>query len=212
TAGARRVGRGDRTAVMTRWAQACAPRLVGRRRRGSWTAIPTRRMEFLHQDRSAFDLSSMHILTGGGAAMPSAVAERIRQLWGIDYVLGYGLSGTTAPTHLNPVHRPKAQCLGLPIFDVDARVVDPQTFEELPVGAVGEIVSHGPQVMLGYHGRPQDDRDTFVEIDGKRFLRTGDLAYVDEEGYFFMVDRLKRMINASGFKIWPAEVEALLYE
>ncbi|NLD70221.1 MAG: AMP-binding protein, partial [Limnobacter sp.] len=68
------------------------------------------------------------------------------------------------------------------------------------------------QVMLGYHGRPADDPETFVEIDGKRFLRTGDLASVDEDGYFFMRDRLKRMINASGYKVWPAEVESALYE
>ena len=205
------VWRGNTIVVMTRWDKACAARLIERHRCGSWTAIPTMLMDFLHQDLSAFDLSSMHILTGGGAAMPKAVAERIRQLWGIDYVEGYGLSETMAPTHLNPVHRPKPQCLGLPIFDVDSRVVDPQTFEELPPGEVGEIVSHGPQVVLGYHGRPADDPETFVEIDGKRFLRTGDLAYVDDEGYFFMVDRLKRMINASGYKIWPAEVEAMLY-
>ena len=205
------VWRGNTIVVMTRWDKACAAKLIERYRAGSWTAIPTMLMDFLHQDLSAFDLSSMRILTGGGAAMPRAVAERIRQLWGIDYVEGYGLSETMAPTHLNPVHRPKPQCLGLPIFDVDSRVVDPLTLEELPPGEVGEIVSHGPQVMLGYHGRPQDDPATFVEIDGKRFLRTGDLAYVDDEGYFFMVDRLKRMINASGYKIWPAEVEALLY-
>lgn len=82
---------------------------------------------------------------------------------------------------------------------------------ELPVGEVGEIVVHGPQVMRGYWNNPQATGETFVEIDGKRFLRTGDLARVDEDGYFFMVDRLKRMINASGYKVWPAEVEALLY-
>ncbi|TYT27329.1 long-chain fatty acid--CoA ligase [Luteimonas viscosa] len=205
------VYRGNTIVVMTRWDRRCAAMLIERHRAGAWTAIPTMLMDFLAQDLSAHDLSSMHILTGGGAAMPKAVAERIRELWGLDYVEGYGLSETMAPTHLNPVHRPKPQCLGLPIFDTDARVLDPQTLEELPPGEVGEIVTCGPQVMLGYHGRPGDDRETFVEIDGKRFLRTGDLAYVDEEGYFFMVDRLKRMINASGFKIWPAEVEALLY-
>lgn len=203
--------RGNTVVVMTRWDKRCAAMLVERHRCGSWTAIPTMLMDFLAQDLSGHDLSSLQILTGGGAAMPRAVAARIRQLWGLDYVEGYGLSETMAPTHLNPVHRPKAQCLGLPIFDTDARVVDPQTFGELPAGEVGEIVTCGPQVMLGYHGRPGDDPDTFVEIDGKRFLRTGDLAYVDEDGYFFMVDRLKRMINASGFKIWPAEVESLLY-
>src|SRR5690554_5225151 len=205
------VWRGNSIVVMTRWDKRCAALLIERHRAGSWTAIPTMLMDFLNQDLSGFDLSSMRILTGGGAAMPRAVAARIRELWGIDYVEGYGLSETMAPTHLNPVHRPKPQCLGLPIFDVDSRVVDPQTLAELPPGEVGEIISHGPQVMLGYHGHPDDDPGTFVQIDGRRFLRTGDLGYVDEEGYFFMVDRLKRMINASGFKIWPAEVEALLY-
>ena len=73
-------------------------------------------------------------------------------------------------------------------------------------------IDHGPQIMLGYWNQPEASAEVFVEIDGKRFLRTGDLAYVDEEGYFFFVDRLKRMINAAGFKVWPAEVEAMLYQ
>jgi fatty-acyl-CoA synthase len=76
----------------------------------------------------------------------------------------------------------------------------------------GEIVVHGPQVMQGYWNDPEADAQAFIEIGGKRFLRTGDLARVDADGYFFMVDRLKRMINASGFKVWPAEVEALMYQ
>ena len=79
-------------------------------------------------------------------------------------------------------------------------------------GEVGEIVTHGPQVFLGYWNKPQDSAQAFIEIDGKRFLRTGDLGRVDEDGYFFMVDRLKRMINASGFKVWPTEVESLMYQ
>jgi len=90
-------------------------------------------------------------------------------------------------------------------------VIDPLTLEELPVGEVGEIVTHGPQVFLGYWNRPDQSAQAFIEIDGKRFLRTGDLGRVDEDGYFFMVDRLKRMINASGFKVWPSEVESLMY-
>jgi fatty-acyl-CoA synthase len=91
-------------------------------------------------------------------------------------------------------------------------VVDPATLQELPPGQTGEIIVHGPQVMQGYWNQPEATAETFVEIDGKRFLRTGDLAYVDDEGYFFFVDRLKRMINAAGFKVWPAEVEAMLYQ
>ena len=90
-------------------------------------------------------------------------------------------------------------------------MVDPQTFKELPPGEVGEIVTNGPQVLLGYWNNPKGTAEAFVDIEGKRFFRTGDLGRIDEDGYFFMVDRLKRMINASGYKVWPAEVEALLY-
>lgn len=198
--------------IMTRWDKRCAAMLIERHRATAWTAIPTMLFDFLNQpDLDQRDLSSLRMLTGGGAAMPKAVAERIRTLWGIDYVEGYGLSETMAPTHINPTHRPKPQCLGLPIFDTTAIVVDPATLDELPAGAVGEILVEGPQVFLGYHNSPQATAQAFVEIAGRRFFRTGDLGYVDDEGYFFMVDRLKRMINASGYKIWPAEVEAFLY-
>jgi fatty-acyl-CoA synthase len=206
------IWRGNTMAVMTRWDKRCAAALIERYGVTSWTAIPTMLFDFLNQpDLGERDLRSLSILTGGGAAMPKAVAEKIRALWGIDYVEGYGLSETMAPTHLNPVHRPKAQCLGLPIFDTLAYVVDPSTLAKLPQGEVGEIVVHGPQVLRGYHAAPDADASSFVEIDGLRFFRTGDLAYVDEDGYFFMVDRLKRMINASGYKVWPAEVEAFLF-
>jgi fatty-acyl-CoA synthase len=82
----------------------------------------------------------------------------------------------------------------------------------MPTGEVGEIVTHGPQVFLGYWNKPEDTAQVFLEIDGKRFFRTGDLGRVDEDGYFFIVDRLKRMINASGYKVWPTEVESLMYQ
>lgn len=121
------------------------------------------------------------------------------------------MSETMGATHINPPERPHPQCLGIPIFDVDARVVDPDTLAELVPGETGEIVVSGPQVMRGYWQRPEADRAALFERDGRRFLRTGDLGRMDEEGYFFLTDRLKRMINAAGFKVWPAEVEALLY-
>ncbi|OYU93580.1 MAG: long-chain fatty acid--CoA ligase, partial [Burkholderiales bacterium PBB5] len=93
--------------------------------------------------------------------------------------------------------------------------IDPDTGAELPPGEVGELVTCAPQVMQGYwrsDGQPHAaDASSFITLDGRRFLRTGDLCAVDDEGYFFMRDRLKRMINASGFKVWPAEVENLLY-
>jgi fatty-acyl-CoA synthase len=94
---------------------------------------------------------------------------------------------------------------------VDARVVDPATLSELPQGESGEIVLHGPQLMRGYWRQPEATQEAFIELDGKRFLRTGDLGRIDGDGYLFMTDRLKRMINAAGYKVWPAEVEALMY-
>jgi fatty-acyl-CoA synthase len=97
------------------------------------------------------------------------------------------------------------------MFDVDARVVDPDTLREVAPGEAGEIVVDAPQAMQGYWRQPEATRDVFIQLDGRRYLRTGDLGRVDDDGYFFMTDRLKRMINAAGFKVWPAEVEALMY-
>lgn len=198
--------------VMTRWDRRCAAMLIERHQVTTWTAIPAMLIDFLAQpDLTTFDLSSMKLLSGGGAAMPKAVAERIQTLWGLPYIEGYGLSETIATTHTNPAHRPKAQCLGIPIQDTNSVVVDPDTLKMLPAGKVGEILINGPQVFEGYWGKPDATEAAFVEVDGLRYFRTGDLGYVDDEGYFFIVDRLKRMINVSGYKVWPAEVEAMLY-
>ena len=89
---------------------------------------------------------------------------------------------------------------------------DPVTLKQLPPGEIGEIWMHGQQVFHGYWNDPKKTAEAFGELDGKRFFRSGDLGYMDEEGFFFFTDRLKRMINASGFKVWPAEVEAMMYQ
>jgi fatty-acyl-CoA synthase len=199
--------------LMPRWDRELAGRLISRYQVTHWTCIPTMIIDLLgspNMDR--FDLSSLRYLSGGGAAMPQAVAERLHQQYGLLFAEGYGLTETAAPSHANPPERPKLQCLGMPIFGVDSRVVDPVTLQELPPGEVGEILIHGPQVFKGYWRNPDATRAAFVELDGKTFFRSGDLGRMDEEGYFFITDRLKRMINASGFKVWPAEVEALLYK
>ena len=203
---------GNTVILLPRWERDAAARCIHKYRVTSWTAIPPMIFDLLaHPQLAEFDLSSMRRLSGGGAAMPEAVAQQLLDR-GITYVEGYGLSETIAPSHINPPDRPKKQCLGIPIFDVDARVLDPSSLAELPVDEVGEIVIHGPQVFLGYWKNDRATADSFIELDGKRFFRTGDLGRVDQDGYFFMVDRLKRMINASGFKVWPAEVESMLFE
>ncbi|HZW23586.1 long-chain fatty acid--CoA ligase [Noviherbaspirillum sp.] len=199
--------------LLTRWDREVVAECVQRYKVKTMQLIATMVVDLLANPRIAeYDFSSLHGIRGGGAAMPEAVAQKMKDLLGVPYVEGYGMSETIGATHINPVHRPMKQCLGIPLYNVDARVVDPADLRELPPGEVGEILVHAPHVMQGYWNNPKATEESFVEIDGKRFLRTGDLAKTDEDGYFFMVDRLKRMINASGFKVWPAEVESMLYQ
>ena len=198
--------------VMPRWDRDVAGYLISRHRVTHWTNIPTMVIDLLGSpDLHRYDLSSLVYIGGGGAAMPEAVAQRLFEQFGLRYVEGYGLTETAAPSHTNPPEQPRRQCLGIPFMSVDSRIVDPDTLEELPVGESGEIVTCGPQVFKGYWKQPEATAAAFFEKDGKRFFRTGDMGRMDEQGYFFMTDRLKRMINASGFKVWPAEVEALMF-
>jgi fatty-acyl-CoA synthase len=204
---------GGAMVLMTRWDKELAAELVQRHRVTHWTNISTMVVDLLsNPEIGQYDLSSLGFVGGGGAAMPEAVGKKLEDLAGIRYAEGYGLSETIAQTHMNPPDRSKLQCLGIPSLDVDSRVVNPETLEEVAPGEEGEIVSSGPQVMKSYWRRPEADEKAFFERDGRRFLRTGDIGTIDEEGYFFMVDRLKRMINVSGYNVWPAEVESALYE
>jgi len=198
--------------VLSRWDRDCAGMQIERARVTNWSAITTMLVDFLgNPNLPRYDLSSLKVLGGGGAAMPEALARKLEEVIGLPFVEGYGLSETMAPSHINPPHRPKRQCGGIPFYNTDARVLDIQDFHELKPGEVGEIVVHGPQVFQGYWKQPEASAQAFLSHDGKRFFRTGDLGYYDEEGYFFITDRLKRMINCSGYKVWPAEVEAMLY-
>jgi fatty-acyl-CoA synthase len=199
--------------LMPRWDRDLAGRLISKWKITHWTNIPTMVIDLLGSPNMAqFDLSSLVNIGGGGAAMPEAVAQRLLDQFGLKYIEGYGLTETAAPSHTNPPDAPKKQCLGIPFMSVDARVVDPETLKELPQGESGEIVISGPQVFKGYWKRPEATASAFFERDGKSFFRSGDMGRIDDEGYFFMTDRLKRMINASGFKVWPAEVEALMFK
>ncbi len=203
---------GATAVVMPRWHRELA---------GSWIAaygithfacIPTMVIDmFASPNYRSFGLNSLSNLIGGGSAMPQAVAERLKQEFDIDFAEGYGLTETAAMALINPIERPKLQCLGIPIFGNEVRIIDPETGVEVAVGQTGEIVLRGATVFQGYWRQPEATAQAFIDLDGRSFFRTGDMGHQDEEGYFFVTDRLKRMINASGFKVWPAEVEALLY-
>ncbi|MGG5254295.1 long-chain fatty acid--CoA ligase [Neobacillus sp. SM06] len=204
---------GSTMVIMTRWNREAAIELIKNEGCTHWVAIATMIVDFLANPKlKAEDLATLTSISGGGASLPEAVGEKLFKMTGLRYVEGYGLSETIAQTHFNPADRPKMQCLGIPSFDVDARIIDPATGKELGVGEIGEIIVNGPQVMIGYYNRDDENRSAFIEHDGKKFFRTGDIGRYDEEGYFFIVDRVKRMINASGFKVWPTEVESYLYK
>ncbi|HYD65153.1 long-chain fatty acid--CoA ligase [Azospirillum sp.] len=198
--------------ILPRWDRRIAAELIQRHRVARWRSISTMAIDLVNDPEIAkYDLSSLQFIGGGGASMPEPVAKKLRDLTGLDYIEGYGLSETIAATHINPVDRPKRQCLGIPVFDVDSRIISVDDGRELGPGDVGEIIIHGPQVFKGYWNDPKGTEAAFLDLDSKRFFRTGDLGYYDEDGYFFIVDRVKRMINASGFKVWPTEVEGLMH-
>lgn len=203
---------GSTLILMTRWDRDLAADLIARYQVTMFRSITTMMIDVLNAPNFAdYDLSSLTSIGGGGAAMPAAVAARLKKATGLDFIEGYGLSETIAATHINPPHAPKMQCLGIPLFDVDARILDVETGAELGPGQPGEIVMNAPQIFDGYWRNEDATEAAFTDIDGRRFFRTGDIGYYDEGGYFFMTDRVKRMINASGFKVWPAEVEALMH-
>ena len=203
---------GSTMVIQPRWDPELAARLIERHRCTHWANVPTMVVDLLsHPGALAHDVSSLDCVFGGGASMPEAIAQKLFDTCGIRYMEGYGMTETISQTHSNPADRPKMQCLGIPVFDTESLVVDPDSLAVLEPGAQGEIVVRGPQLLTGYWRNDKAYRESWAEIGGRRFFRTGDLGRMDEEGYFFISDRLKRMINAAGFKVWPAEVEASMY-
>ena len=204
---------GGTMVIQQRWDPALAAELVERYRCTHWDNVPTMVVDLLsHPEAMKRDVSSLKWIFGGGAAMPEAIAQKLFDICGVDYIEGYGMTETISQTHMNPPQRAKKQCLGIPAFDTESFVIDPETFKVLPPGESGEIVVRGPQMLIGYWKKEQVYRESWVEVEGKSFFRTGDLGRMDEDGYYFISDRLKRMINAAGFKVWPAEVEAAMYK
>jgi long-chain acyl-CoA synthetase len=166
------------------------------------------------EETSKYDLSSIRACFSGAAPLPVAVAEKFEATTGGRLVEGYGLTETSPVTHINPAYgKRKFGSIGLPISDTDCKIVDLDDPEkEVGPGREGELCIAGPQVMKGYWNRPDETADMIrVHKDGIRWLHTGDIATVDEEGYFSIVDRKKDMIIVSGFNVYPTDVEQVLY-
>ncbi len=202
---------GGTMVILSRWDRETAIQAIEKYRCSHWINISTMVVDILSApDIDSRDLNSLMVVGGGGAPLPKAIGEKLKSL-NINYVEGYGLTEAGSGTHINPLDRPKLQCLGIPSFDVDTKIIHPETGEELPQGKSGELIMTTESAFKMYWNKPEETEKAFITLEGKKWLRTGDLAYMDEEGYFHMVDRLKRMINRAGFKVWPAAIEGEFY-
>jgi long-chain acyl-CoA synthetase len=179
-----------------------------------------------HPDAESFDLSSLRLCGVGGSGIPSEVLRRFEELYDVRIYEGYGLTETSPVTHFNsPEKGRRVGSIGKPLPGVHSMVVDDDLAEVPPVergpldeddaeldDVVGEIVVSGPNVMAGYHERPEANAEVFTERDGRRWFHTGDLGYHDEDGYYYVVDREKHMIVTAGYNVYPREIEELLFE
>ncbi|WP_088068460.1 AMP-binding protein [Gottfriedia luciferensis] len=162
-----------------------------------------------HPDLKKNDISCIHACLSGSAALPVEVQEQFEKVTGGKLVEGYGLSEASPVTHSNFLWDKRVSgSIGVPWPSTDAKIVSLETGEELPSREIGELIVSGPQIMKGYWNRPEETAATLK--DG--WLYTGDLGYMDEEGFFYIVDRKKDMINAGGFNVYPRDIEEVLYE
>ena len=156
------------------------------------------------------DLSSLESAGSGSAALPPEISKKWEEVVGFKVGQGFGLTETSPITHSQPAWLPeiKVESIGIPIIDTDAKIVNPDTLEELPSGEIGELLIKGPQVMKGYWKQPEETAKTIIN----GWLRTGDLARMEEDGYFYIEGRTKDIIKYKGYKVMPREVEEKLYE
>ena len=177
--------------------------------------VPTMFQAMLdHPDLAKTDLSSLKVCISGGAPMPGPVHLRFEAATGVRLVEGYGLTESAGVVSANPYQGTRKRgTIGQLVPGTEVILLDKEHPENLaPAGEPGELAVHGPQVMRGYWGRPETDAECFVERDGKRYLRTGDVARVDDDGFLEIVDRIKDMIAVGGFKVFPSVVEDVILE
>ncbi len=176
----------------------------------SYTRINT------HPDVSKFDLSSVRVCLSGAAPLPKKVQETFQDITGGKLVEAFGMTESSPATHVNPLDRNKIGTIGTPWPDTDVRIVDIDTGEEeLPQGEIGEMIMQGPQVMKGYWRMPTETANMLREhpsIGPGKWLHSGDIAFMDEEGYFRIVDRKKDMIICGGYNVYPRNIEEVLYQ
>lgn len=174
--------------------------------------VPTHYIGMLqHPDLAKTDLTCFKGLFSGGASLPVEVLHRFEEISGAMICEGFGMSETSPQTHLNPYKGGprKPGSIGVGWIDTEIRIVDIETGQDAPVGQPGEMWFRGPQVTSGYYNKPEE---TALAITEDGWLKSGDIAYMDEDGYFYVVDRKKDMIISSGYNIYPREIEEVFYQ
>jgi long-chain acyl-CoA synthetase len=190
---------------------------ISKHRATFYSAVPTSYVRInTHPQVKEFDLSSVRVCLSGAAPLPLKVQEAFQALTGGKLVEAFGMTESSPATHANPLVQYKIGTIGVPLPDTDARIVDVDTGEEeLPQGDIGEMIMQGPQVMKGYWRMPTETANVLREhptIGPGLWLHSGDIARMDEEGYFQIVDRKKDMIICGGFNVYPRDIEEVLYK
>jgi len=205
------INKGGTVVILPRWNAESAATMIEQYQCSHWINVPVMVIDMVNNAKAMErNISSLKFIMGGGSAMPEAVAAKLHELCGIEYVEGYGLSETAAGGIVNPTTRPKRGCLGMPWINAKALIVDPETLETLKSGEAGEIIISSPQVFKSYWKNKEATKDTLVQLQGETWLRTGDLGYMDEDGYLYLADRQTDMILSGAANIYPAEVEGAI--
>lgn len=164
-----------------------------------------------HKDTNKVNWRRVKLVISGADTLHESTMKDWSKRTGSNIIEGYGLSETCATSHVNPLDRPKTGSFGCPVPNMLAAVIDQETLEFVPQGQTGELVLSGPNVMLGYWNRPEETAHVFMERDGQRWMRTGDIVRMDEEGYFHFYDRSKDLIKYKGYSIFAKDIEDVLY-
>ena len=154
----------------------------------------------------------LKMIVCGADTLHNSTIEGWEKRTGTKILEGYGMTETTAVSHGSPYHRPKNGSFGVPIPSMKAAIIDIEDDEFKPIGDEGELILHGPNILQGYWKRPESNKETFIDIDGEKWLRTGDLVRMDEEGYFYFFDRKRDLIKHKGYSVFARHVEEVLYK
>ncbi|HUU63895.1 MAG TPA: AMP-binding protein [Dehalococcoidia bacterium] len=176
-------------------------------------SVPTAYQFLKDYDKTdRFNWKGLKMITSGADTLHESTVTDWERRTGAKIIEGYGLTECSAVSHVNPWGRPKIGSFGVPLPNVGAAIVNHETGEYLPPGEVGELIIEGPNIMEGYWKRPEDTRESLIELDGRTWFRTGDLVRMDDEGYFFFYDRKKDLIKYKGYSVFAREIEEVLHQ